>query len=293
MPRCASDKCHIIEVTFVTNLLVNSVQSKGVPYTMKFATVGGLTLYYTLEGLMEGTPLVFINSLGTDLRIWDGLLPQFADRFFIIRYDKRGHGLSDCPSGPYAIRDFTNDLANLLQYLGLKEAFLIGISVGGMIALDYAATYPEAVKGLVLCDTAAKIGTAAYWNERIDAVRERGLARMAQVILSRWFAPTFSADRPADYGGYHNMLTRTPLEGYAATCEALRDADLRAVAKTIQARTLVLCGAEDLATPPDLVRGLSESLPDAQFDLIKGAAHLPCIEQPEAMALKINQFLQE
>jgi 3-oxoadipate enol-lactonase len=260
---------------------------------MKFATVGEITLHYTLEGLKAGVPLVFINSLGTDHRIWDQLIPNFAKQFPIIRYDKRGHGLSDCPPGPYSIRDHANDLAGLLDHLHMKQAILIGASVGGMIALDYAARYPENVLALVLCDTAAKIGAPEFWDERIEAIRENGLNGMAETILARWFAGSFLAQHPAEYWGYFNMLTRTPTAGYIATCEALRTADLSEAVRTIKAKALVLCGAEDLATPPGLGRELTASLTDARFELIEQAAHLPCVEQPEAMAAKLDQFLRE
>jgi 3-oxoadipate enol-lactonase len=162
-----------------------------------------------------------------------------------------------------------------------------------MIALDYAARHPEGIKALVLCDTAAQIGTADMWNERIAALRESGMDVLREGILTRWFAPGFASQRPADYRGYANMLTRTPLMGYTATCEAIRDADLTEAAGTIQTRSLVLCGAEDTATPPDLARGLADTLVDARFELIESAAHLPCIEQPDVMAAKMNQFFME
>lgn len=260
---------------------------------MKFATVNGITLHYTLEGLKEGVPLVFINSLGSDFRLWDKLIPNFADRFPIIRYDKRGHGLSDCPPGPYSIRDHAGDLAGLLEHLKVKQAILIGISVGGMIALDQAISNPQSVRALVLCDTAAKIGTPESWGERIEAIRKNGLSNVAEAILARWFAPAFAEQHPAEYRGYYNMLTRMPVTGYIATCEAIRDADLREAARTVRARSLVLCGAGDLATPPSLGRELADTLIDAQFELIEKAAHLSCTEQPEAMAKAISRFLRE
>lgn len=260
--------------------------------SLNFATVNGLTLHYTLDGLSEGMPLVFINSLGSDLRIWDRLIPFFAGSFRLIRYDKRGHGLSDCPPGPYTIGDHTGDLAGLLAQLQVTEAIVIGISVGGMIALDYALSFPEKVKALVLCDTGLKIGTTESWTQRIETVRTNGLLRSAGVILPRWFTPAFAARHPADYQGYSNMLTRTPEAGYVATCEALRDADLSAAAPAIQAKTLVLTGTEDLSTPPELGRALAEAL-QARFEPVEQAAHLPCVEQPERMAAGINQFFQE
>lgn len=260
---------------------------------MRFATINGITLHYALEGLKDGVPLVFINSLGSDLRLWDKLVPNFADNFSIIRHDKRGHGLSDCPPGPYSIRNHTDDLAGLLEMLKVKDVILIGISVGGMIALDYATNCPQSVRAMVLCDTGPKIGAAEFWKERIEALRVNGMLHMAEIILARWFAPAFPNEYPADYQGYYNMLTRMPVKGYMATCAALRDADLRETVATIKAKTLVLCGAEDLATPPSVGRELTETLHDARFEQIEKAAHLPCVEQPEAMATKIIQFLRE
>lgn len=258
---------------------------------MDFTVGNGITLHFKHEGTREGFPMVFINALGTDLRIWDGIVPHFVDRYQVIRYDKRGHGLSDCPPAPYSIRDHATDLSELLDRLGISRAILVGISVGGMIALDYAATWPERVHALVLCDTAPQIGTAAMWNERINTLRELGMDSMGDAILSRWFAPSFAAKSPASYRGYYNMLTRTPVEGYTGTCEAIRDADLTSAARTIAARALVLCGAEDISTPPDLAIGLVELMPNATFQEIPGAAHLSCIEKPDAVAGHIKRFL--
>ena len=259
---------------------------------MKFAEIDGITLHYTREGVLTGVPLVFINSLGSDLRIWDGVIPHFADHHPIIRYDKRGHGLSDSPSGPYTIRRHVDDLVSLLQQLPVNKVTVIGISVGGMIAINFAATYPQFVEKLVLCDTGAKIGTADLWNTRISTLREQGMDSIGDTILERWFAPGFAKRSPVEHQGYYNMLTRTPVSGYIATCEAIRDADLRELVPTIQAETLVLCGAEDMSTPPSLSQELVEALSSARLVLIDKAGHLPCIEQPEAMAKEIDQFVQ-
>jgi 3-oxoadipate enol-lactonase len=258
---------------------------------MNFMIRNGLTTHYVLEGAREGIPLVFINALGTDLRIWDGVVPHLTDRHPVLRFDKRGHGLSDCPPAPYLLHDFSTDLLGLLDQLDISQAFIVGISVGGMIALDFAASWPGRVQALVLCDTAPVIGTADLWNDRINKLRAEGMQSMAEAILARWFAPTFKEKSPADYQGYYNMLTRMPVEGYTGTCEALRDADLTQATRTIKAHTLILCGTEDVSTPPGLVRGLAELIPDAKFQEIHGAGHSTCIEQPDAVAEQIEQFL--
>jgi 3-oxoadipate enol-lactonase len=260
---------------------------------VKFVQVNNVVLNCCLSGNPNGVPLVFINSLGTDWRIWNEVVPHFEGRFRVVRYDKRGHGLSDCPPAPYSIRDHAEDLAGLLDVLSIETAVLIGISVGGLIAQDFAAAWPERVQQLVLCDTAAKIGTAEMWNGRIHTLRAAGMEPLADAILSRWFALGFGRQNPAAYQGYRHMLTRTPVTGYIGTCEAIRDADLTEATRTIQAPTLVLCGAEDSATTPEVVRGLAALLPNACYEEIPKAGHLPCVEQPEATAVAIIKFLQQ
>jgi len=189
------------------------------------------------------------------------------------------------------MHDFSNDLLGLLDQLEISQAVLVGISVGGMIALDFAASWPERIYSMVLCDTAPVIGTAELWNERIKKLRAQGMESMGEAILARWFAPTFKETSPAAYQGYYNMLTRMPVEGYTATCEAIRDADLTEAAKTIEAHTLILCGTEDVSTPPDLVRKLAELMTNAEFQEISGAGHSTCIEQPDQVAKQIKRFL--
>lgn len=260
---------------------------------MPFATVNGLTLHYRTGGSPGRPAIVFANSLGSDLRIWDDVAAALAADYHIIGYDKRGHGLSDCPPGPYTIDDHAADLAALLDHLDIAQAAIAGVSVGGMIAQAFAARYPDRVTRLVLCDTGARIGTRAYWDERIATLEASGFDTLRETILSRWFAPGFAAARPADYRGYGHMLTRTPLPGYIATCAAIRDADLRASSATITVPTLVLCGAEDIATPPDLGRELAAIIPGARFELIPDAGHLPSIEQPAVLAATIGDFLAE
>jgi 3-oxoadipate enol-lactonase len=258
---------------------------------MNFMTGNGITIHYAFEGPRTKIPLVFVNALGTDLRIWDEVAQHFIDRYPVVRFDKRGHGLSDSPPAPYSIHDFSTDLLRLLEHLELSKVILAGISVGGMVAMDFAARWPELVQSLVLCDTYPVIGSADLWNERINKLRKDGMQSMAEAILARWFAPTFKERSSAAYQGYYNMLTRMPLEGYTGTCEAIRDADLTEATRTIEAHSLILCGTEDVSTPPELVRGLTALMPNAQFHEIPGAGHSICIEQPDAVARQIERFL--
>ena len=257
---------------------------------MNFASLNNLILHYDLRGNRSQQTLVFVNSLGSDFRIWHKIVLAFENDYQILLYDKRGHGLSDAPAAPYTISEHTHDLKALLEHLTLTNVILIGVSVGGMIALDFAATFPEHVNAVVLSDTGMKLGTAEFWNDRIDKVRTQGLEAYAEPILSRWFTPSLST---SDWRGYHNMLSRTPAEGYIGTCAAIRDADFRDVAKGVQTPALVITGAQDTSTPPELGQALAETLPHGSFELIEGAGHFPCIEQPDKLISLVQTFLRK
>ncbi len=260
---------------------------------MKFVRVNGVLLHYVAEGPEDAPVLVFANSLGTDHRVWSPLLPQLRRSYRIIRYDKRGHGLSQATAEPYALADHIADLAGLLDRLDVPPAVVCGVSVGGAIALGLAAAKPDRVRCLVLCDTAHRIGDKDMWNRRIAATRNDGLASIRDGVMERWFSPAFRRDQADAVAGWATMLERTTLDGYLGTCAALRDMDQTSEAQALSVPVLCLGGDKDGATPPDVVRGLADLIPGSQFLVIDGAGHLPSIEQPEALAAAIEKFLEE
>lgn len=260
---------------------------------MPFGLCNHQVLHFRDENPGRERALVFVNALGTDLTIWDGVAAACATGGFrILRYDLRGQGLSDAPPAPYAIDDHVADLAALLDAHEISGAIVVGMSVGGMIAMTLAAARPELVRLLVLCDTAHKIGTPEMWNARIEAVRANGLASIADAVLERWLSVTFRQAHAVELAGYRNMLTRNPAEGYIGTCATLRDTNLTSTAPRLTQPTLCLAGEADGATPPALVQSLSALIPNAAFKTIPGAGHLPCIEQPGLLSSEIESFVR-
>ncbi|MHB2266134.1 3-oxoadipate enol-lactonase [Aliihoeflea sp. PC F10.4] len=257
---------------------------------MAFARVNGVVLHHDVSGPVDAPALVFANSLGTDFRIWDEVVARLGGRFRVVLYDKRGHGLSEATPSPYALDDHVGDLSALLDYLGIEKAALVGLSVGGLIAQGLAAKRPELVNALVLMDTAHKIGTADMWNQRIETVTTKGIAAMADAIMERWFTPSYRSPDNPDFTGYLAMLTRTPAEGYAGTCAALRDADLTQSTAALTVPTLCIVGDQDGSTPPDLVRSTADLITGSRFEIIQGAGHLPCIEKPDETARLLQDF---
>lgn len=261
--------------------------------TLLAANTNNVTLHYHLSGSADAPPLVLINSLGTDLRIWQGVANELARAFRVIRYDKRGHGLSETPPGPWSIADFADDLTGLLRHLHVDRVSVCGLSVGGMIAQELALRDPGRIHRLILCDTAHRIGTDAMWNERIETVRNSGLTGIADAVLERWFAPGYRNREVELWNLWRTMLVQTPAEGYAATCGAIRDADYTSRLAELALPVLCICGKQDQATPPELMEEMASLLPNAILNLIRDAGHLPCIERPDALATLVYEFLQE
>ena len=262
---------------------------------MPFCRRGGVTLHYrSTPGADTDAPtLVFANSLGTDLRLWDGVLDRLGRRWPTLTHDKRGHGLSDAPAGAYALDDHVADLEAILDHAGVSQAVIVGLSVGGMIAIRAAARSPERVRALFLCDTGHEIGDARLWDERIAAVTERGMVGMADAILERWFTPGFRASGDPALAGCRNMLLAQPAQGYAGTCAAIRDAHLAGVARSLRLPVRGLVGADDPATPPALMEATIALIPGAGLDVVPSCGHIPPIEQPDALVAHLVAFLEE
>lgn len=260
---------------------------------MQSALINGIALHYSWRPAGSGRPvLVFSNSLGTDFRIWNEVASLLGGSASILRYDKRGHGLSGMGPTPYRIEDHVADLAGLLDHLGLRRAVVCGLSVGGLIAQGLAQDRPDLVRALILCDTAAKIGNDESWNARIAAVETAGLAGILDAVMARWFTADFRRpDNPA-YGLAQTMFLRQDPKAYTATCAALRDADLRAAAGRLRLPTLCVVGDQDGATPPALVRELADSIAGSDYRVIAGCGHIPCMERPAELAQLIGEFLK-
>jgi 3-oxoadipate enol-lactonase/4-carboxymuconolactone decarboxylase len=235
-----------------------------------------------------GPCVVFANSLGSDQSLWDGVIEDLPRGFDTLTYDLRGHGLSGLSEG-YRVPDMADDLIALIEALGLSDVILCGVSVGGMISQSVAARRPDLLRAVILSNTAPRIGDAARWNDRIAAVEKGGVESIADAILENWFAPAFRSIDPARWQLCRVMLCRTPAAGYAATCAAIRDSDLRADAAAIAVPVLCLGGAEDRSVPPDAVAALAAAIPGARLEILDGVGHLPAIEAPARVAALIEQ----
>lgn len=257
---------------------------------MQMCDIGGLRLNYRIDGPEDGAPVVFANSLGTDLRLWDEVVARMPEGLRMLRYDKRGHGLSDCPPPPYAMGTLVTDVEKLMDALGFREAIFVGLSIGGMIAQGLAAKRMDLVRAMVLSNTAAKIGTRDMWQDRVAQIEGSGIAAISAGTMERWFAKPFH--RSSGFPAWQHMLERTPQKGYIGCCQAIAGSDFMTPTSGLRLPVLGIAGSEDGSTPPDLVRETVDLVPGSRLEIIRGAGHLPCVEKPDDYAALLTEFFR-
>ncbi|GAA4225469.1 3-oxoadipate enol-lactonase [Sagittula marina] len=257
---------------------------------MQMAQIGDIRLHYALTGPEDGMPVVFANSLGTDFRLWDKILPLLPEGLRILRFDKRGHGLSEVPDAPYSMGALITDTERLMDHVGMKNAVFVGLSIGGMIAQGLAAKRLDLVRAMVLSNTGAKIGTRDMWADRIAAVNENGLGFILDPTMDRWFSQSFQ--QTEEFPGWQQMFLRTPVAGWTGCAAAIAGTDFMNSTSGLRLPTLAIAGSEDGSTPPDLVFETADLIPGVQKHLIRGAGHLPCVENPEEYGRVLSDFLK-
>lgn len=258
---------------------------------MNILDLGDVQLHYREDGDPGGAPVVFANSLGTDFRLWDKILPLLPAGLRIIRYDKRGHGLSSCPKPPYSMGMLVHDAERLMDALEVKEALFVGLSIGGMIAQGLAVKRPDLIRAMVISNTAAKIGTVEMWQARLETLASGGIEALADAVMERWFSKAFRAT--PELIAWRNLLVRMPADGYGGCSAAISGTDLYTPTSGLRLPLLAIAGSEDGSTPPDLVRETADLVPGSKFHLIRGAGHLPCVEKPEEYAEVLGRFMRE
>ena len=257
-----------------------------------YADVDGARIRYGFEGPPDAPVLVLSNSLGADFAMWDPQVPALARAYRVLRYDTRGQGGSTVSPGPYSIERLGRDVIGLLDDSGIDRVHFCGLSMGGMTGMWLGTHAPERLNKLVLANTAARIGPPEQWNARIEKVREGGMAAIAEAVLARWFTPSFHAAQPHAVAAMRAMLERSPSDGYAACCAAVRDADQREPIVRIGATTLVISGTHDAATPPCDGRFLAQQIAGARYVELP-AAHIANVEAAPLFTDALLSFLIE
>jgi 3-oxoadipate enol-lactonase len=266
------------------------------PETGRATAADGARLAWRLWNGLDDLPRVaLVHSLALDGGMWEGVARQLAGAARLLAVDCRGHGASDRLPGPYSTAQFADDLAAVLDALRWDAASVVGCSMGGCVAQDFAARHAARTEALVLVDTTAWYGRGApeAWRERAEVALRGGMTALSGFQAERWFTPEFNAAQPEVLARWLGVFAANDPACYAAACAMLGAADLRPVLPRIAAPTTVLVGEEDGATPPAMARALADAIPGATLQVIRGARHLSPIEAPASVAAAIAALLPE
>jgi len=250
----------------------------------------GCTLHAEIEGPERAPILMLSNSLGTDLHMWDPQVGPFSGHFRLLRYDRRGHGQSGVPKGPYSMERLGRDVLAILDGLGIARVNWCGLSMGGMVGQWLGANAPGRIDKLILSNTSAYYADKAIWDGRIKLVRDQGLGRIVDATMERWFTADFRARAPQAVAKVREMFLATDIEGYIGCGEAIRDMDHRPLLPKISAPTLVIAGRYDQGTPLQANQYISDHIPGAKIAVLE-AAHLSNVELPDVYAETALKFL--
>jgi 3-oxoadipate enol-lactonase len=258
---------------------------------VKKVKVNGVEMAYRFDGPASGRVVVMSNSLMSDYTMWDVTIPALTDRYRVLRYDTRGHGLSGTTPGPYSIGMLADDVVGLLNALGIGKAHFIGLSMGGMIGQQIGARYPDRVYSLSLCDTASEMPPRSMWEERLAIARSQGIPGLLEGTIQRWFTGAFIARAPEVIERVRRMISLTGAEGYIACASAVRDLAQTTLLLQVKAPTLILVGRQDPACTVEQATVIHRMIDGSQMVVLENAAHLANIEQPEAFNRALRSFI--
>lgn len=258
---------------------------------MSFFLSDGCNMAYRVDGPEDAPPLVLLNSLGTNLHMWDAQAVSLSRTLRVIRFDNRGHGDSEVPTGACTIEQYGNDVLTLLDILNIERAHICGLSLGGVIAQWLAVYQPERVLSVTLANTAARIGSEQIWDARVELVQSGGIAAVREAVLSRFLSEGYRLDHPESTQYINDMLLTTSQAGYIAACLSLRTEDLRPHISKIQVPTLILSGELDESTPPVQAQELATAIPGSQLYIFPETAHLSNVERPEEFSTRLLEFI--
>jgi 3-oxoadipate enol-lactonase len=248
------------------------------------------TIHVELEGPERAPVLMLSNSLGTNLHMWDEQIAPWTRHFRLVRYDRRGHGKSSVPKGPYSMERLGRDVLTVLDGLGIAKIDWCGLSMGGMVGMWLGANAANRVDKLILSNTSSYFPDKAMWDGRIKTVRENGLASIVDANMERWFTKGFRDRSPPELAKIRQMFLATNPEGYIGCGEAIRDMDHRPLLPKISAPTLVIAGKHDPATPLEGNEYIREHIPGAKIAVLE-TAHIANMEEPQAYTETVLNFL--
>lgn len=240
-------------------------------------------------GTANGAPVVFLHALGTGAVIWDSVLPLLPGGLRLVTIDLRGHGDSDSPKAPYSMGALVRDVEEVLDSLHIRDAIMVGVSLGGMIAQGLAVKRLDQIRGLVLCNTATRFGQAAQWDSLAAEIAEKGTAPMCARTMQNWFTKEWLEQEK--HRAWRDRFLAISTDAMLGHIAAIKGTDFYTPTSGLRLALLAIAGSEDRMVPPDMTREISEIVPGAQFKIIRKSGHLPPVDQPKEFAACLSAFL--
>ncbi|WNH12598.1 3-oxoadipate enol-lactonase [Flavobacteriaceae bacterium HL-DH10] len=245
---------------------------------------------YKIQGTPNSPVLMFSNSLGTDMSMWDELIPYLLPYFRVLQYDTRGHGSSEATQHPYTISLLGQDVIDLLDKLNLDKVYFCGLSMGGLIGQWLGINHPDRLLKLIISNTDSKIGNNQGWNDRIKTISEHGMSAIIDSTLERWFTDNFRKTNSSTVEQTKSMFLANNTLGYTNCCAAVRDADFRETLKNISTETLIITGNEDTVTGVNAANKMALEIPNSNVEIVN-ARHLSSTELPEIYSELLINFI--
>lgn len=258
------------------------------------ARVNNAQIHYELEG-PEGAPVVTLShALAADLKLWEAQIPALGGSFRVLRFDTRGHGGSSAPQGPYTIDMLSRDVVGLLDHLDIARTHFVGISMGGMVAQQLAADFPERIDKLVLCDTTSRVSpdAAPMWEERVLKAENEGMSALAEQTLERWLSEEFRRNQPEATERIRRMIVGTSVAGFVGCCRAISRFDVSGRLSKISAPTLIIVGENDTGTPVSASETIQLGIEGSKMIVLPRALHLTNVETADAFNRELVGFLR-
>ncbi|WP_164730562.1 3-oxoadipate enol-lactonase [Pelagibacterium montanilacus] len=260
----------------------------------RVALPDGVSLNTRVDGPEGGPWIILSNSLGANLAMWDGQMDMLTRKYRVLRYDQRGHGASDAPTGRYSFDLMVADVIALMDHYGIEKADWLGLSMGAMTGMGLAIHHPDRFGKMILADgrAVATDGYKAMWDQRVQAIGEGGLEAVVEGSLGLWLTESWRKANPEATDACRAMILATPPEGYIASCYALRELDYLKDLGDLTLPVLYICGAEDHGAPPEEMQEMAKATPGSKYAEIPCAAHVANINQPKAFNAAVASFLE-
>jgi 3-oxoadipate enol-lactonase len=252
----------------------------------------GSRIAYSVSGNAQGTPLILSNSLATDARMWEKVLPDLQSRFRVITYDTRGHGQSVCAAGQPTLSDLAHDLTAVLDAVGVPKALLAGVSLGGMTGMTLALEQPERLLGLMACNCRARINAEgiAGWDQRVALFSSQGIEALVPATLERWFAPDVRANDTVLMQRMSEIIRATTLPGYVSCVNAIKGMAMHDRLHGITLPVLYLAGAQDGGAPASEMQAMANEVKGSQYQLLDPCGHISPMQCPQEFVRALTGF---